>query len=130
MQIAMIEDKILPFENLEKPYLDRGIYFGDGVYEVVRSYNGKIFALEDHLERFNKSLAGIKISNVDIDLIRRRVLKAFESAGIADAKIYFHISRGCAVREHTWDENIKPCFFLTITELPDFTQMKTKGICY
>ena len=80
MNIAMIEDKIVPAEELEPVFLDRGIYFGDGVYEVVRSYNGKIFALEEHLQRLANSLAAIEITGVDIGLIRSRVQRAFDTA--------------------------------------------------
>lgn len=128
MQIAMIQDKIMPTAELEPVYLDRGTYFGDGVYEVVRSYNGKIFALEDHLNRFANSLAAIEITSVDINQIRQRIHRAFDAAGIPNAKIYFHITRGSAPREHLWDSNLKPNFFLTITELPDDTKTKAKGI--
>jgi len=128
MQIAMLQDKILPIEKLEPVYLDRGIYFGDGVYEVVRSYNGKIFALEEHLERFANNLAAIEISGVDINRIRSRVQRAFDAAGISNAKIYFHITRGSAPRSHNWDDNLEPNFFLTVTELADDTGTKTKGI--
>ena len=128
MQIAMIDDKIVPFEELQPPHLDRGVYFGDGVYEVVRSYDGKIFALQEHLQRFSNSLAAIEIADVDIDQIRSRVLKAFDSAGIANAKIYFHITRGSAPRNHTWETGLKPNFLLTVTELPDDTEAKTKGV--
>jgi D-alanine transaminase len=128
MQIAMINDKIVPADELELAYLDRGIYFGDGVYEVVRSYDGKIFALEEHLQRFANSLAAIEIGGVDIDRIRSRVRKAFDTAGISNAKIYFHITRGSAPRNHTWETDLKPNFFLTVTELPDDTEAKTKGI--
>jgi D-alanine transaminase len=124
----MIQDKILPLEQAESVYLDRGIYFGDGVYEVVRSYNGKIFALEEHLQRFANSLSAIGITTVDIDQIRSRVQKAFDAAGISNAKIYFHLTRGSAVRDHVWDAGIEPNFFLTVTELTDDTQKKTEGI--
>jgi D-alanine transaminase len=128
MKLAMIQDKIVPFDKLEPVYLDRGIYFGDGVYEVVRSYNGRIFSLEDHLQRFTNSLAGINIEGIDINLIRARVHKAFEAAGISNAKIYFHITRGSVAREHDWDSNLEPNFFLTVTEAPDDTEAKSKGI--
>jgi D-alanine transaminase len=128
MQIAMIDDKIVPAEELASPYLDRGVYFGDGVYEVVRSYDGKIFALQEHLQRFANSLAAIEITGVDIDRIRSRVLKAFDAGGIANAKIYFHITRGSAPRSHTWETDLKPNFFLTVTELPDDTEAKNKGV--
>ena len=128
MQVAMIEDKIVPVDELEPVYLDRGTYFGDGVYEVVRSYDGKIFALEEHLQRFANSLAAIKISGVNIDQIRGRVRKAFEAAGISNARIYFHITRGSAPRDHNWDTNLQPNFFLTVTEVPDDNEEKSEGI--
>jgi D-alanine transaminase len=128
MQVAMIDDKIVPLAELEPIYSDRGTYFGDGVYEVVRSYDGKIFALEEHLQRFAGSLSAIEIVGVDIGRIRSRIKKAFDAAGISNAKIYFHITRGSALRSHTWEADLKPNFFLTVTELPDDTEEKTKGI--
>jgi len=128
MQLAMVNDEIRPLEQLEPAHLDRGIFFGDGVYEVVRSYDGRIFALEEHLRRFTNSLAGIGITAVDIDRIRARVQKAFDSAGIANAGIYFHITRGSAPRSHLADTDLKPNFFLTVTELQDDTEAKTNGI--
>jgi D-alanine transaminase len=128
MQIAMIQDKIVQMDKLEPVYLDRGLFFGDGVYEVLRSYNGKIFALKEHLQRFANSLAGVGIAGVDIDWIRSRVLMAFDTAGIANARIYFHITRGSGPRDHIGEADLKPNFFLTVTELGDDTQIKTTGI--
>jgi D-alanine transaminase len=128
MQVAMIGDKIVPLAELEPIYSDRGTYFGDGVYEVLRSYNGRIFALEEHLQRFARSLSEIGIVSVDIDQIRSRIKKAFDAAGISNARIYLHITRGSAPRSHTWKADLKPNFFLTITELSDDTEEKTKGI--
>ncbi len=128
MQIAMIQDKMVPIEGLEPVHIDRGTFFGDGVYEVVRSYDGKIFALEEHLQRFANSLAAIEIAGVDIEQIRSRVHKAFDAAGIPNAKIYFHITRGSALRSHVGSANLKPNFFLTVTESDDDTEAKTKGI--
>jgi D-alanine transaminase len=124
----MIQDKILPFADVDPAHLDRGTYFGDGVYEVLRSYNGKIFALEEHLARFANSLAAIEITNVDINQIRSRVLKAFEAADITNARIYFHITRGSAPRSHTYSADLKPNFFLTVTEAPDDSRDKANGI--
>jgi D-alanine transaminase len=124
----MIQDQIVALEELEPVYLDRGLFFGDGVYEVVRSYNGKIFALDEHLQRFAKSLAGIGITGVDIDQVHVRIQKAFDAAGIANAKIYFHITRGSGPRDHIGEGKLKPNFFLTVTDLPDDTETKVKGI--
>ncbi len=128
MKLAMLNDKLVSIDTLDPVYFDRGIYFGDGVYEVLRSYDGKLFAFEEHMERFATSLAEIRIDNIDIDVIRDRILRAFEAAGLPNAKIYFHVTRGCAPRNHTWDKDIKPNFFLTIGEVGDNSREKAKGV--
>jgi D-alanine transaminase len=128
MQIAMIQDKILPLEEIGPEYLDRGTFFGDGVYEVLRSYNGKLFAIEEHLARLERSLTAIEITGVDIQQIRSRVLKACEKAGIANAKIYFHITRGSSPRDHLPDKSTKPNFFLTVMELKENPKLKSEGV--
>jgi D-alanine transaminase len=128
MKLAMVGDKLVPMESLDPIYCDRGLYFGDGVYEVLRSYNGKLFALDQHLERFAASMAAIRITGIEIDVIRRRVVQAFEAAKLTNAKIYFHVTRGSAPRNHTWAKDIKPNFFLTISELGDSSREKAKGI--
>ncbi len=128
MQVAMIQDRIVPAEELDPVYLDRGMFFGDGVYEVIRSYDGKIFALEEHLARFANSLRGIEITGVDMGQIRSRIEQAFDAAGIANAMIYFHITRGSAPRNRVWDATLQPNFFLTISELSDSSGDKANGI--
>jgi D-alanine transaminase len=128
MQLAMIDDTIQPLDEVDSAHMDRGIFFGDGVYEVFCSYGGRIFALAEHLRRFSSSMAAIGITGVNIELIRSRVLKAFETAKIADATIYFHITRGSAPRNHTVPPDLKPNFFLTVTEHKENTEAKTRGI--
>ena len=72
MQIAIIGDRMMGIEEVGSEYLDRGIFFGDGVYEVLRSYNGKIFAIDEHFERFANSLKAIEIAGVDVGKFARR----------------------------------------------------------
>jgi len=128
MKIVMIQDKILAPNDVDPIYFDRGSYFGDGVYEVLRSYNGKLFAFEDHMARFERNLNEIFIKGVDIDAVRERVLKAFAAGKIANAKIYFHVTRGSAPRSHNWSDDIKPNFFLTVSEIEDDRELKEKGV--
>jgi D-alanine transaminase len=128
MKLAMVDDRIASFEELDPVHFDRGIYFGDGVYEVLRSYHGRIFALDEHLQRFAGSLAAIRITGIDISVVRERVVRAFQAAGFANAKIYFHVTRGSEPRSHTWKPGLKPNFFLTVSELVDNPQEKAKGI--
>ena len=128
MRLAMLNDRIVPVDELDPIYFDRGIYFGDGVYEVLRSYHGKLFALSEHLERFARSLREVRIHSIDIDQVRERVERAFATAGLAEAKIYFHVTRGSAPRNHVWNADLEPNFFLTVSEVPDSSQEKARGI--
>lgn len=128
MRLAMIQDKVIPFDQVDKVYLDRGTFFGDGVYEVLRSYNGKLFELDGHLKRFERSLKEIGITGVDIEDIRKRVEGIFEKAEIENAKIYFHITRGSEVRNHVASKGLETNFFMTISEVPDASQQKENGI--
>ena len=128
MKLAMVDDRLVPADTLDPAYFDRGLYFGDGVYEVLRSYDGKLFALDEHMARFAASLAAIRVTSIDIGTVRRRVEQAFAAFGLPNAKIYFHVTRGSAPRNHCWDPNLKPNFFLTISEVADSQQEKAKGI--
>jgi len=128
MKLAMIDDKLVELEKLDPAWMNRGTYFGDGVYEVVRSYKGRLFALEEHLERLKRSLAETQIRGVDIGSVREKVLRAFKEAQIADAKIYFHITRGLQGREHLPGADLKAHFFLTVTETPDFSTERREGV--
>ena len=128
MKLAMLNDRIVPVDSLDPIYFDRGIYFGDGVYEVLRSYHGKLFALDNHLARFARSLAEVRITSVDVAQIRSRVERAFAASGLPDAKIYFHVTRGSAPRNHVWNADLEPNFFLTVSEVPDDSRDKAEGI--
>jgi D-alanine transaminase len=127
MQLAMVGDKFIEAEKLDSAYLDYGMFFGDGVYEVLRSYDGKIFALEEHLTRFKRSLKEVDINGIDINVIRDRVVCAYQKSQIANAKIYFHITRGSGLRDHA-AQGLEPRFFLIITEFEDASEQKQKGI--
>ncbi len=128
MEIARINDRILPLTEVPPQFLDRGLFFGDGVYEVLRSCRGRIFALEEHLARFERSAAEIRIPQVDITSIRSQVLEAFEQAGFENAKIYFHLTRGSHLRDHLPCDGLRPNFLLTVQALHDEPRKKQEGI--
>lgn len=128
MELAIVNDDSMPLSKLAPVHQDRGIFFGDGVYEVLRSYNGRIFELDAHLERFNRSLKEIWIEGVDIKTVRDKVVTAFEKGGFANAKCYFHITRGSEPRNHQPSKGLKPNFFLTLNELKDKPGEKEHGI--
>jgi D-alanine transaminase len=58
-----LNGEYLPLSEAKVSVLDRGFLFGDGVYEVIPSYCGHLFHFQDHLQRLENSLAGIRLSN-------------------------------------------------------------------
>ena len=59
--IAYYNGKIGRIDEVQAPITDRGFYFGDGVYDAAMVNNKKIFALDDHLDRFYNSLKLLRI---------------------------------------------------------------------
>lgn len=102
MSTVYFNGKYLSKDEVRVSPDDRGFVFGDGVYEVVRSYGGKLFALEAHLVRMRFGVCELAINGVEVDalgevaaeLLRRNDL------GSGDATVYLQITRGAAPRTH------------------------------
>ena len=94
--------------------LDRGFIFGDGIYEVVPAYGGKLFRFDEHLARLNRSLAKLRIANPHTReewLERcRRLLSAHTEKG--DHLVYIQLTRGVALRDHVMPADIAPTVFM------------------
>jgi len=117
MELAMVDDLIVPIEDAEISAHDRCVYFGDGVYEVIRAIEGKFFALQEHFSRLESSLDKMDmLEKVDLALIRRRIDQAYAASQIRNALIYFQITRGRALRSHDYDDNTRPGFLLTVRD--------------
>src|SRR5437764_683991 len=93
---AWLDGRWLPVEEAVVPVLDRGFMFGDGVYEVVRSYGGRLWALGAHLERLARSLREIEISGVEPDGVRALVEEGNRRCGYESARVYVQVTRGVA----------------------------------
>ncbi|MGE4286040.1 MAG: aminotransferase class IV [Phycisphaerae bacterium] len=128
MEIAVVNGSAMPLFEVDESVMDRGLFFGDGVYEVLRSYGGRLFALEDHLARLERSLREIQITGIDMKEIRALIERSFAASEIEDAAIYIHITRGCAPRAHGWKDGIKPKIFLTVREITDYHTTHKKGV--
>jgi D-alanine transaminase len=81
---------------------DRGFVLGDGVYEVIRTYDGRLFALEAHLARLRRGLRELAIEGVDIDGLGEvcRELLRRNDFGAGNALLYLQVTRGVAPRTH------------------------------
>jgi D-alanine transaminase len=83
---------------------DRGFIFGDGIYEVVRVIEGRIFAWDAHAVRMANGLAGLRIEAAGADSATLRSvcekLVTDNDLSTGEATIYLQVSRGAATRVH------------------------------
>lgn len=113
-ELAYLNGNLMPIDQAMVSIEDRGYQFGDAVYEFITSYNGKLFSLEDHLDRLMNSMQGLNFPQVDRNAIRQAVLDLFQKAGFARAGIYIQISRGTAPRDHSWSTSLPLQTVMTI----------------
>lgn len=96
-------------EAMQIPMLDRANYFGDGVYDVTYCRNYRIFALEEHIDRFFQSAKLLKITppltKAELaDLLNDLVKKLDEG----NQWVYFQLSRGTDLRSHPFPKASVP----------------------
>lgn len=109
---------------------DRGFIFADGVYEVVKYYNGKAFRYNNHLVRLRRSLAELDIKYDGIENIALIFEALLERNNLNDkhAGLYLQISRGEHKRVHHFPENIEPTVYAFAYHMPSFTDNLENGI--
>jgi len=110
---VFLNGDFLPLSDAKVSVLDRGFLFADGVYEVIPAYAGKLFRLQQHIDRLNNSLDAIRMSPVMsdqqwIDILTRLVEKHQHS----DQSVYIQVSRGAGnSRDHQLPSEYTPTIF-------------------
>ena len=109
--LVYLNGEYLPLAEAKVSVLDRGFLFGDGVYEVIPAYAGKLFRLEDHVQRLNNSLAGIRLP-VDQSLADWQAIFQPMLDSNKDQYIYLQVTRGYAAkRDHGFPDQVVPTIF-------------------
>jgi D-alanine transaminase len=106
--------------------MDRGFIFGDGIYEVVPVYGGRLFRFEQHMARLSRSLSEVRIDNPmtpdqwrDVALKLVSAYASHKGAKVEDINqlVYIQITRGVAMRDHVMPANIKPTVFVMANQM-------------
>lgn len=113
-EFAYVNGTILPIEQAVIPVEDRGYQFGDAVYEVVASYDGRLFCLEEHLQRLQRSMQQLDFPVLSIDGVRQAVETLFQRSEMDRAAVYIQISRGVATRNHALPADPSPQVIMTV----------------
>lgn len=91
---------------------DRGLLFADGIYEVIRCYNGALFQVDAHLDRFFYGAGELEI---DPPLDRAGMVEMFQRLaalnGVRDGSLYLQLTRGVAPRNHPFPSDARPTMF-------------------
>ena len=118
--------------------LDRGFIFGDGIYEVVPAYAGKLFRFEHHMARLGRSLAELRIANplsqqewhdIAIKLIADYASSTGTATESGNQLIYIQVTRGVAMRDHPMLPGLIPTVFIMVNpmKLPSAEQ-RAQGV--
>ncbi len=112
--------------------LDRGFMFGDGVYEVIPVYSGKVFAAQNHLKRLQRSLDAVDIANPLDEQGWQKIMDQLVEKNTADqdAMIYLQVTRGVmSKRDHLYTRDMQPSVLIMCQPLHYQVQdNNTKGI--
>ena len=90
-----LNGKIVPKEEATVSVFDHGLLYGDGVFEGIRFYNGRVFRLDDHIDRLYRSARAILLDMpLDRDAMSLAVLETIRANGMTDGYVRLVVTRG------------------------------------
>ena len=116
--VAFVNGAFVSLADAKVSIDDRGFQFGDGIYEVIRTYGGRPFELEAHLARLDRSAAALDLTQPYSSAEwTNHILEGIRRAAYPEAKIYIQLTRGVAPRDHAYEADLTPTVVLTVREL-------------
>src|SRR5215212_6438073 len=80
-ELACVDGSVMPSHEATIPATDEGLLRGDGVFEVIRVYDGRAFALPDHLDRLERSAANLRLDDVPRTELESEIPELLEERG-------------------------------------------------
>ncbi len=114
--IAFLNSEYLPLDKAQISPMDRGFLFGDGIYEVIPSFDKKIVGFSAHMQRMENSLRALEIENPlsreEWRIVIHNLIEKNASEFGASVGVYLHVSRGMQLtRSHGYSEDMTPTIF-------------------
>jgi branched-chain amino acid aminotransferase len=92
-ELASVDGRVTPTVEATVPLKDDGLYRGDGAFEVIRIYGGRLFALGDHLDRLQRSAAAIQLE-FDRAALEGEIEALLGEHGEGDGQLRLIVTRG------------------------------------
>lgn len=90
-------EKIVDESEVKIDLEDRGYQFGDGIYEVIRIYDGYMYMEKEHLDRLWVSAEKIRMTlPFTREELSQRLHRLAKEVGLDNARVYFQVTRGTA----------------------------------
>lgn len=103
MEYVILNGDLIERSEAKVDIEDRGYQFGDGVYEVIRVYNGKMFTADEHLERLLDSGKKIELNiPYSKDQLKQMLLEMIAKNQLDLGIVYMQFSRGTSPRNHAY----------------------------
>ena len=130
MSYSLWNDQIVKNEEIVVDKEDRGYQFGDGVYEVVKVYNGELFTATEHIDRFYASAEKIRIAiPYTKDKLHQLIHQLVEANNVDTGHVYFQITRGATPRNHIFPgDDVVPVITGNTKENPRPLENLEKGV--
>ena len=112
MRTCWLNGSFVDESNAHVSIFDRGLLFGDGVYEVAAVYNGQLLDADLHLARLGRSLAAISIPMTMSAAEWTTVMQALATTNeVREGLVYLQVTRGVAERDFPFPAHVVPTMF-------------------
>lgn len=113
MTVALLNGAFTPLEEARISPMDRGFLFGDGIYEVIPSYDGLMVGFDRHMARLDDGLSAIGLHNpLSRQQWHESLSQLLAKNGSDSLAIYLQVTRGVArQRAHRFPDKPKPTIF-------------------
>lgn len=109
MAYSLWNDQIVEEGSITVSPEDRGYQFGDGIYEVIKVYNGQMFTAQEHIDRFYASADKIRlVIPYTKDVLHKLLHDLIEENKLENGHVYFQITRGAISRNHVFPDASVP----------------------
>jgi branched-chain amino acid aminotransferase len=89
-----IDGELVAEDHATISVLDRGLLYGDGLFEVLRTWDGVVVDLEAHLDRLYTSVAALQMQAIERDKLAGAVHRTVAAAQLGDHRIRIVVTRG------------------------------------
>jgi D-alanine transaminase len=128
--VVYLNGAFLPPDEAHVSPLDRGFLFGDGIYEVIPSYQGRFFLLDEHIARLRRSLREIRMPEPQPDQGWAGLLEQLLGLNPGgDRSVYLQVTRGAAARDHAFPKSTAATVFAMVSPIaPSSPDLSERGI--